>query len=411
MPEGFFSEVFKAGAQAKVEKPPNAGTPKEAKPETPKAPAAPAASSLEARLAELERQLTAEHEQVLSYEIRFQEMKNAQSSVEEMFQKMWAKASKEKLEEELRVVREKSMARSEVLEKRLDEFQKGLLDMVNSLGSRSSQIKEEVRKELAGHLEELGVQSARKLENDITMKIETMVEVHLAAISQRLKAGTEVHLAQFKDEFIAKSQEIVSSRLTAMKDVESAQAMQAVKMAEMGKIWSMLLGDFKELATTVAAMKGTLESIENSVTSRTHRELEEQVEILSNQWTGRISALEARMAAEAQKHHTEALRELREGWTRELAPAKESLIIELRNTLEWQQMKSLWQKVEEISKGLIQFQETSNLARSAMHRDVTALANEVEINRGQFRHFNQNLRQLEETVRLVLEMLREKKDV
>ena len=424
MPDSFFSEVFKAAKEQAVAPP--VATPSEQSAPAPASgkkepPPPPVEAGVIERLAGLERQLAAERERALSYEIKFQEMKNAQSSVEEMSEKMWAKAGKNKLEEDLRVVREKATARTETLEKRLDEFQKGLLEMVKDFSNRSSQIKEEIQKdfssrsfqikeeikhELLGHVQAMEAEDFKKLENRLDSQMQTTLEVKMAQTSQMLRAGVDAFMQQLKDEFGSRTQEIVGSKF---KDIESAQSANAAKLAELEKIWSHLFSDFKELSAVLSVVKGTVESFEGMIVARTQRAIEDRVEILSNQWTDRVTAFEARIVSQGEKRHSEAIREMREGWVRELAPAKEALLNEMRSTKEWQQMRILWERVEEIGQNLFKFGESSSSVRGAIHRDVAALAGEIETNRNQMRSVSQGVHHLEETIRLVLDMVRKAK--
>lgn len=136
MTEGFFSQFFEETKPTERLETPQAQV---SRPKPPQPPFQPSVSgSLEARLATLETELAKEKEKALTYGLRLKEMENARGAVEEMFEKMWAKASKERLEEEMRMIRERALGRVEALEKRLDDFQKAFLDIVKEWGLRKS---------------------------------------------------------------------------------------------------------------------------------------------------------------------------------------------------------------------------------------------------------------------------------
>lgn|GEM_PF-5932928 len=147
MADSFFSQFFEqaqgqAVPAATPQSPPSqsplsargakgASGDKEVRENTPKAfIAGQEAARVNEKLTTLEMELAREKERALTLELRMKEMENARSAVEEMFEKLWAKASKEKLEEEMRMVRERSLGRTEVLEKRLDEFQGAFLQLL-----------------------------------------------------------------------------------------------------------------------------------------------------------------------------------------------------------------------------------------------------------------------------------------
>lgn len=145
----FLDAVFSAPAEKPKEAAPAAAPPPSEAAASPAPAPAARPGALEAKLQMLEAELLKEKERAMASEIRLKETQAAQSTVEQTLQNLYEKTAKERTDQELRVIREKASARVDALEGRLDEFQRGILELLKQSNDNRRQEHKEVQE--AGH--------------------------------------------------------------------------------------------------------------------------------------------------------------------------------------------------------------------------------------------------------------------
>lgn len=284
-------------------------------------------------------------ERALMFEVRFKEMQNAQGAVEEMFEKLWAKANKERVEEELRLIREKSQARVETLEKRLDEFQKALLELVSLRDQEMVRFEAQVKERIIKHVEE------------------------------------------------------------AMSKLQGAQQSTAAKVAELERFWSYLLSDFKEISASAAAMKGTIANLESVIAGKLRREFADELAKAAQQWAASLAALDIKTDQKSRQLRQETVAELRDLWSQIVEPAKEAFLADLRESTEWKQMRGLAERLLALEESLETMRQNSVSGRHDWRKEIDVLRSELETMRPDLRGAHQSIGRLDEALQMILNLV------
>lgn len=488
MPESFFAQFFdpkkpRPGASAPGAQPPSPPASTITKKDSPRqeeGPQAPEAaaraggaepaaglekfkSDLSARLNELERELSKERERALTYEIKFKEMQNAQSAVEEMFEKMWAKASKERADEEMRLIREKSLSRVETVEKRLDEFQKGVLDLLKDLSTRSGRDDSATRAAFERRFDELrqtmfpsleaafrrrldqeweafrqreqallaemreknesqwqqvkdrGEQVLAQALHEIHSQRERLAEMARSAASRAIAANEERHegrhqviLDQLRAEKAGLEEKLAA--LNARVDgFQKAQQDLYRRLMGLDQFCNSLIFDFREMQAGLGAVKGSLPVLVEQAGQKLIQDVAEKLNLELARWRDELKVNSERVWDSQSKFKAQVI----EPWEKEMAArlrqmlttAREEVVKDMESMPQWNQWRQMGANMERLFGELEGMQQGLAALKLSWNKEMGSLAGKLEQSRTEAKTALVNTHHLEETIRLLLQLV------
>ncbi|MEK6542887.1 MAG: hypothetical protein AABZ44_00400 [Elusimicrobiota bacterium] len=457
MADSFFSQFFDPkkgkvlGPTTVAKSGPTAAPPPAAK-EPPRATPPPAApvpvqdSSISERLAQLEKQLSAERERALTYEIKFKEMHNAQSAVEEMFEKLWSKANKQRTDEDLRTIREKSLARVETVEARLDEFQKGVLELLKEISVRPTQAKadellaverekievvierkfqdlrarlapsmESIRSQLsaelaraAGDLETKAQKNANNLTEEFRRQRETLGEMAMRAAKEQIDAYAAEETRRqevFAERFKALTQG-VDERLAAMGHAQETLGQQLLGLE---KFCNFLVCDFREMQGVTGALKGSLKGLMEEEGSAIRKEFEAALKKETAALVERIEGTKEQIWSDQEKFREAVItpweKQLAARWSQVLENIRQDFGRMSLDLVNKSQLKTLGDKLEAVTGSLENFEAALAAQRAGWSKESSALSGKIEESRMQIKTALTNTHHLESTIQMLVELV------